>query len=70
MLPEFLTNMDPAIYNSGNYVVLDFETDTSHGDYGDAIHDDNGILLASYRLGSGHPNSLLVETHTLVLYRR
>jgi len=51
MLPEFLTNMDPAIYESKNYVVLDFETDTSHGDYGNAIHDKNGVLLASWKVG-------------------
>lgn len=54
MLPSFLTNMDPNIYRSRNYVVLDFEIDTSHGDYGSAVHDDNGMLLASFRLGPAH----------------
>jgi DNA polymerase-1 len=54
-LPSFLTNLDPSIYHSNNYVVLDFETDTSHGDFGRAIYDDNQLLLACYRLGPDHP---------------
>ncbi len=53
-LPKFLTDMDPEIYFSDNYVVLDFETDTSHGDFGCAVHDDNGIVLASWKVGPRH----------------
>ena len=41
---------DPSLYLSDNYVVVDFETDTSHGDYGHAVHPDNGLLLASVKL--------------------
>ena len=41
---------DPGYYFSENYVVLDFETDTSHGDYGSAVHPDNGLLLACWRV--------------------
>lgn len=54
MLPSFLENLDPKIYFSENYVVLDFETDTSHGDYGSAVHADNGLLLACWKCGPGH----------------
>ena len=43
------------IYDSNNYVVLDFETATNHGDYGAPVHKDNSLLLACYRLGPGHP---------------
>ena len=50
MLPEFLDNLAPEVYCSSNYVVLDFETDTSHGDYGSAVHDDNGLVLACWRV--------------------
>ncbi len=53
MLPKFLENLSPDIYHSDNYVVLDFETDTSHGDYGNAVHADNGIVLASWKHASG-----------------
>lgn len=55
MLPKFLRELDPEIYLSDNYVVLDFEIDTSHGDYGNPIHVDNQPLLVSYRLGPAHP---------------
>ena len=42
---------------SDNYVVLDFETDTSHGDYGHPVHPDNGLLLACWKCGPGHPKA-------------
>lgn len=54
-LPAFLLNLDPSIYTSGNYVVLDFEIDTSHGDYGNPVHPDNQMLLGSWRTGPKHP---------------
>lgn len=54
-LPQFLLNLDPSIYESANYVTLDFEIDTSHGDYGNPVHPDNQMLLASYTTGPGHP---------------
>lgn len=50
-IPEFVTNADPDIYFSENYVVLDFEIDTSHGDYGHPVHPDNQMLLASWKVG-------------------
>lgn len=47
--------MNPEIYNSNNYVVLDFETDTSGGQYGRAPKAENKLLLACWRLGPDHP---------------
>lgn len=69
MLPEFLQNLNPQAYYSENYLVLDFETDTSHGDYGDAVHPDNGLVLACWKYrgamhvkwGSEFEMGLLVE---------
>ena len=46
-----LTSLDESIYASENYVVLDFETDVSHGDYGHPVHPDNGLVLACWRKG-------------------
>ena len=44
--------MGPDLYiMSDNYVTLDFETDTSHGDYGHPVHPDNGLVLASWKVG-------------------
>ena len=43
----------PEIYWSDNYVTLDFETDTSHGDYGHPVWPDNGMILASWKVGPG-----------------
>lgn len=48
-LPNFLTDLDPEIYMSDNYITLDFEIDTSYGDYGSAIHADNQMLLAVWK---------------------
>jgi DNA polymerase I-like protein with 3'-5' exonuclease and polymerase domains len=44
-----LSSLDETVYFGGDYVVLDFETDTSHGDYGHPVHPDNGLVLASWR---------------------
>jgi DNA polymerase I-like protein with 3'-5' exonuclease and polymerase domains len=38
----------PDIYRSHDYVVLDFEIDTSHGDYGHPVFADNAMLLACW----------------------
>jgi DNA polymerase I-like protein with 3'-5' exonuclease and polymerase domains len=54
MLPSFLNELNPEIYLSDNYVVVDFEVDTSHGDYGNPVHPDNAILLARWKVGKGH----------------
>lgn len=42
-LPEFLTNPDPEIYFSDNFVVIDFET--TNKDKGSALNKDNKLLL-------------------------
>jgi len=55
MLPEAVGGSQPEIYFSENYVTLDFETDTSHGDYGHPIHPENGIVLASWKEGPDGP---------------
>lgn len=47
--------MSQSIYFSDNYVTLDFETDTSHGDYGHPVHKDNGLVLASWKVGPDGP---------------
>ena len=52
-----IRTITPEVYETDNYVVLDFETDTSHGDYGHPVHPDNGIVLACYKHGPGHPKS-------------
>lgn len=52
-LPDFLTNPNPNIYRSDNYVVLDFETTTINK--GLSLYKDNRIVLACWRLGKGHP---------------
>lgn len=57
-LPKFLADLDPNIYFSDNYVVLDFEVDTSHGDHGNPVHPDNHLLIACWRYGPGHPDRL------------
>jgi DNA polymerase I-like protein with 3'-5' exonuclease and polymerase domains len=61
-LPSFLENLDPTIYLSDNYVVLDFEIDTSHGDFGNPVHPDNQMLLASWKIGPAHEGSTLFGT--------
>ena len=48
---------DPDKYMGYNYLVLDFETDTSHGDFGHAVHPDNGLLLASTKRALNAPVS-------------
>lgn len=55
MLPDFLLDPDPQRYFTENYVCLDFEIDTSHGDYGHPVHPDNQMLLACWSLGPSHP---------------
>jgi DNA polymerase I-like protein with 3'-5' exonuclease and polymerase domains len=60
-LPAFLENLDPSIYLGDNYVVLDFEVDTSHGDYGAPVHPDNQLLLACWKTGPGHPNARVLR---------
>lgn len=54
MLPKFLRELDPELYLGDNYVVVDFEVDNTVG-YGSAIHRDNHLILACWRVGPGHP---------------
>ena len=48
-------SITPDVYDSENYVTVDFETDTSHGDYGHPVHKDNGLVLACWTPGPDHP---------------
>jgi hypothetical protein len=50
-----IRTITPAVFETDNIVVLDFETDTSHGDYGHPVHPENGIVLACWKCGPGHP---------------
>jgi len=61
MLPSFLTKLDPAIYESDNYVVLDWETDTQVT-FGSAVHPENGIVMGSAKIGKGHPQARVGKT--------
>jgi len=48
----------PEEYLLDDYLVLDFETDTSHGDFGNPIHPDNGLLLACWKWRDGDIRSV------------
>ena len=52
MLPDFLTNPDPEVYYSENYITLDFET--TNLDKGSALNPDNSIILSVWRYGSSN----------------
>ena len=54
-IPDFVAQPDTDYYWTPNFLVLDFEIDTSHGDYGHPVHPDNGMLLACWNLGPHHP---------------
>lgn len=62
-LPWFLNDdtIYPGFYRDPDVpkLVLDFETDTSHGDYGSAIHSKNNMLLACWELH--YPGSSVVK---------
>src|ERR1700740_102722 len=51
-LPKFLTNLDPSIYESNNYVVLDWET--TNLDKGFAGNQGNRIILGTWIPGTDH----------------
>lgn len=55
-LPTFLTNLDPRIYESNNYVVLDWET--TNLDRGFAGNPGNRIVLATWLCGPTHKSTL------------
>ncbi|MDJ0764874.1 MAG: DNA polymerase [Myxococcota bacterium] len=52
-LPKFLTEPNPGIYWSNNYVVLDFET--TNASKGSALDPKNRLVLSVWSLGPGHP---------------
>lgn len=54
--PEFVSMADPSIYMGGNYVTLDFEIDTSHGDFGHPVWPENQMLLAVWSHGPDFPS--------------
>jgi DNA polymerase I-like protein with 3'-5' exonuclease and polymerase domains len=54
-----IRTVTPDVYATDNYVVADLETDTSHGDFGHPVHPDNGIVLACWKVGRGHPLYML-----------
>lgn len=53
-LPWFVSDPDPGVYLTDNYLVLDLET-LNH-DKGSALNPMNDIVLAAWRLGKGHPS--------------
>jgi len=56
-LPWFIETPDPRVYLTDNYIVVDFETDTSAGPmyFGHARHPENQLLLTCWKFGKGHP---------------
>lgn len=54
-LPKYIDSPDPELLLSDSYVCLDFEIDTSHGDFGHPAHLANQMLLACWSLGPDHP---------------
>jgi DNA polymerase I-like protein with 3'-5' exonuclease and polymerase domains len=53
VLPEHITDPNPDIYRSDNYVVLDFET--TNLSKGSALDPANRIVLTCWRRGEEHP---------------
>lgn len=53
MFPQFLEELDPNVYCSDNYTVVDIEVDTSQGDFGRPIYPANRGLLACWRTKEG-----------------
>ena len=54
-IPRHILWTEPEFYLGTNYVCLDFEIDTSFGDFGHPVHPENQMLLACWSLGPGHP---------------
>ena len=51
-IPEFITNPNPDVFKSENYLVFDFET--TNLDKGDPLNENNNILLIAWkRNGTG-----------------
>ena len=58
-IPEFVTNPNPDIFKSENYLVFDFET--TNLDKGDPLNENNNILLIAWR--RGHCGARGVHVH-------
>jgi DNA polymerase I-like protein with 3'-5' exonuclease and polymerase domains len=56
-MPKHVSVPCPSKYYSDNYLVLDFEIDTSYGDYGHPLHKENQMLLACWHY-AGQKKSL------------
>lgn len=54
-LPQFMRELNPLVYLSGNYVVVDFET--TNLDKGSPYNPENSIVFVSWELGPEHPAS-------------
>ena len=52
-LPQFITDPDPSIYLSDNWIVLDYET--TNLDKGDPRNRDNRLIYAGWTVGPSHP---------------
>ena len=46
-IPKFVTNPNPELFNSDNYLVFDFET--TNLDKGDPLNENNSILLIAWQ---------------------
>jgi DNA polymerase I-like protein with 3'-5' exonuclease and polymerase domains len=60
-----IRTVTPAVYDTNNYVVLDFETDTSHGDYGHPVHPANGVVLSCFKRAGSRTEALWSDEYGL-----
>ena len=65
-IPEFVTNPNPDIFKSENYLVFDFET--TNLDKGDPLNENNSILLIAWQRNGDkrgvfvrHPEPIHIE---------
>lgn len=52
MIPHFISDPDPRIYESDNYVVLDFET--TNKDFGDPLNPENRLVVTDWEYQGEH----------------
>lgn len=60
-LPWFISDPNPEIYLSDNYIVLDFET--TNIEHGSPYENQNRLLLSCWVLGRNHPNRKSGRAH-------
>lgn len=58
-----IRTITPSVFDTDDYVVLDFETDTSHGDYGHPVHPENGLLLGCYKVAGEETHDLWADEY-------